>query len=65
MRPGPLRGSRPRAKTAGKMASPARSPAPVSPRTVKTAFDPRASSSFRYDPYTTMKVPPRANEKTT
>ena len=47
---GPLSGSRPKANTAGKMASPARSPASVSPRPVRTAIPGIFSESSIYEP---------------
>src|SRR6186713_3313520 len=57
-------GSMPSAMMAGVIASPARSPDPVSPIAVHTALAPSGSSGLRYDPYTTMKVPPIESEKT-
>src|SRR5215203_203642 len=64
MSPGPLFGSRPSEKTAGKIANPASSPENVSPNAVHHAFAVRLSFSVRYDPYTTMNVPPSESENT-
>src|SRR5687768_13040511 len=64
MSPGPLFGSRPSANTAGKIASPASNPENVSPNVVHPAFDLRLSRSVRYEPYTTMNVPPSDSENT-
>ena len=64
MSPGPLFGSRPSANTAGKIARPARSPENVSPNVVHPALVVRLSSSLRYEPYTTMNVPPSESENT-
>ena len=57
-RPGPLPGSSPNANTAGKMTSPASSPAHRSPPAVSAALPRSGSPRFRYEPYTTMNVPP-------
>src|SRR5690349_11098754 len=64
MSPGPLFGARPNENTAGKIANPASSPENVSPNVVHHAFDVRLSCSVRYDPYTTMNVPPSDSENT-
>ena len=60
--PGPAVGSSPSANTAGKIASPASRPETVSPNVVHQAFAVRLSLSVRYDPYTTMNVPPSDSE---
>src|SRR5688572_25397288 len=64
MRPGPLFGWSPSANTAGKIARPASSPENVSPNVVHHSFDVRLSRSVRYEPYTTMNVPPSDSENT-
>src|SRR5512146_91633 len=63
MSPGPDAGSSLNANTAGITASPAMSDDPVSPITVHHAGRTSGSSACRYDPYTTMKVPPSDKAK--
>ncbi len=61
---GPLAGSRPSAKTAGKITRPANRPAAVSADAVHSADVRRFSPRPRYEPYTTISVPPSPIEKT-
>src|SRR5678815_3356429 len=62
MSAGPDVGDSPIANTAGMIASPANNAEPVSPSTVQIAGAAADSSALRYEPYTTMNVPPNDSE---